>query len=116
MRYYEMHLPMQNNAGTYNYAIERGIWETMALKHCGGFSRSTVEGAWIDDNGQTKIEAMVVYKIATDASDIDVLINAAFEVFPDQAAVFVARCGTAEIYSRSKAFNDQASKSFDVIG
>lgn len=98
MRYYEIQLPARDNAGK---LTKRALanFERVALKTAGGFNRSpAVEGAW--QGSKVFRDMMVPYRLACTEAQFGLLLLSAFDLFPDQEAIFTADLGQANIAER----------------
>lgn len=105
MNCYEIALPNVRNADTKgfprSYALERGLWEQEALNAAGGYTcLGNRFGVWRDDDGHVYREGMHWYQIACDKATIAWLLDHAFELFPDQKAIYVVQVGVATIVPR----------------
>ena len=99
-RFYEFLLPDRDNAGIV-LREERRHWETRALARAGGFTwGGIVKGSWRDDRMQVYTEYMHSYRVACDDIAFQCLLTDAFELFPDQVAIFAAEIGRATIHRR----------------
>lgn len=101
MRYFEIALPTVTNDGKeYSDALQR--WEGCALAIAGGFTRRPDgDGHWRDpDTGRVFVDRMRSYRVACDAKEFARLLGIAFDLFPDQLAIFTAEIGEATIHNR----------------
>ena len=99
-RFYEFLLPDRDNAGIV-LREERRHWEAHALARAGGFTWSgVVQGSWRDDQMYVQTESMHRYSVACDRIAFQCLLTDAFELFPDQVAIFAAEIGRATIHRR----------------
>lgn len=100
MKLYEFFLPVYDNSGA-TTGLARAQFRKDALQECGGFSLgSRRRGAWIDNTGKVFYDVIAPITIACEPTQRDLLLERAFELFPDQKAIFVAEIGTATIYER----------------
>ena len=102
MNEYKIALPVNSNSGA-PYDKAREAWEGMALIIAGGYTRegSQACGAWMNA-GHVYKEPMQGYTIAASREHFARLVGAAFDLFPDQLAIYTARGGNAEIIPRPK--------------
>lgn len=103
---YEIQLPNRSNGGLVDYASARRQWGDVVLDVAGGFSyRGRVTGCW---KGSDKVyeETMHVYHVAVPVEGeerwVELLIERAFELFPDQEAIYVAKIGTVSIVGNTR--------------
>lgn len=102
MNLYMIALPLANNSGL-SYRRSLQLWEAHALDLGGGYTkRPNGEGVW---NGPDRLyfEPMACYHVACDPAQWQRLLAIAFELFPDQHAIFHAHLGTATITDRGDA-------------
>lgn len=79
----------------------RHQWENFAAEIAGGYTRlGEVRGAWRDPNGAMIYEPMMQYQVATTHDQWRRLVALAFELFPNEQAIFWAEIGTATIETR----------------
>jgi hypothetical protein len=84
-----------------NIAAGRREWATRALQAAGGFTYlGERRGAWMDDEGRVYDETMHWYEVACARDTWDALVLYAFQLFPDQKAIYTARVGECEIIDR----------------
>lgn len=103
MKLHQYNLPDRSNDGMTDYCAARAEWERWAIKAAGGVTYvGTAQGRWVDD-GKLYDERMHVYQVALEDGHHDVLMAAAFALFPDQLAIFTAELGTASIVDRPVA-------------
>lgn len=106
---YQFLLPLQTNDKSLSYACELYAWEQRALQEAGGFTDLGVRrGVWRDpETGKTYDEQMACYQVAfldcLAEAKVKELTEAAFELFTDQLAFYVAQVGTADIAQRESA-------------
>lgn len=103
LKLFEIQLPQRDNAGRY-CTLALQAFEQYALTIAGGFSRCPpVEGAW-QELGMAKVysDTMIPYRIASTDRGFKQIREHAFQLFPDQIAIFTAELGTAEITYRDK--------------
>lgn len=99
MNLYEIALPARDNAGKDVSGAHRA-WQARALWLAHGYTEKLpARGVW-QDGGTTYVDEMIAYQVACDAAVKDKLLAAAFELFPDQLAIFVSQIGTATIHGR----------------
>lgn len=98
---YEIALPALDNAGK-SYANAHMEYRRFLLMAFGGYTKApTADGAWRDPaTGRIYRDKMTSYRILWPCTDMPNLIDKAFELFPDQVALFVSEIGTAEIVPR----------------
>ena len=100
-RLWEFQLPEATNAGD-PYVLSLHEWEDTALGHAGGYTRLPAGDGFWRDGQVTYQDRMVLYRVLCDRDTMQTLLDAAFRLFPDQTAIFVADIGTATIHYRSK--------------
>lgn len=94
---YEFVLPALNNAGTQNYDRERWQFETDAAEVAGGYTYLGLHvGGW-KAGDKVQREPVHVYHVAAFSQERDELVKRAFKRYPDQASLFVAEIGLADI-------------------
>lgn len=99
MRFYEIQLPARDNRKQDTY-VARQQFERAALKAVGGFNRGpNSQGAW-KDGATVYRDTMVPYRVACTEEQFAGLLMTAFQLFPDQLAIFTADLGTAHIAER----------------
>ena len=101
MRLYEFVLPLlDNNKG--NLRPEHALFRTSMLEVAGGYTQAfNAQGAWRDPkSGRDFYDEVVPYRVATDENGYRLLLNKAFTIFHDQAAIFVAEIGAATVHER----------------
>lgn len=101
MKLYSIALPDATNSGR-KTLIARATWENRALELSGGFTRRPAgEGSWRDPkSGEIFHDVMHSYEVACGELVWRQLVAAAFELFPDQLAIFTAEIGYASIVER----------------
>jgi hypothetical protein len=79
-------------------------WVEHALKFAAGYTYLGKRlGAWRDeDTGDLFTEQMHWYEVACDRDVWDVLVAYAFQLFPNELAIYTARVGECEIIVRPK--------------
>lgn len=99
MRYYEIHVPQNDNAGrSYESALVE--FRDYLLNVCGGYHRlDPVQGAW-RDNGKNYVETMIPFHVACEPETFAKVLAQAFRIFHDQLAIFTAEIGAATIHER----------------
>lgn len=104
MNLYQFNLPEASNDGLVDYGPARSVWEEAAIDEAGGFtSLGRQMGAWRSDDGAIYREPMHGYLVATTRERMEALTARAFDLFPDQLALFVAEVGQARIFERVNA-------------
>lgn len=102
MHLFRFTLPTHTNAGL-SYELARKAFSREALKVAGGFTEQPIaQGVWEGDS-RTYRETVVCYDVATDTGGSQALLEAAFRLFPDQEAIFVADLGSCAIHARPPA-------------
>lgn len=97
---YSFLLPRFTNAGI-DYAPALQAWEAEALALAGGFtSHASAVGAWTDPEGDTILDRLVPYDVATTAGIADYLLERAFALFPDQSTIYRATGTEATTHHR----------------
>lgn len=100
MKLYEFFLPVNDNSGAAT-GLARAQFQEDVLQECGGFSMGAHKrGAWADNTGKVFYDEIAPITIACEPIQRDWLLRRAFELFPDQKAIFVAEIGEATIYER----------------
>lgn len=90
LKQYEILLPQQDNAGN-STAPQREAFELFLLNGFNGFTRgASLHGGWKNDAGQIFFDALVPYRVA--CVDFFPVLARAFELFPDQEALYYT-CG-----------------------
>lgn len=105
MNVYQIALPVFSNDGRVNYARARAVWQDEALRLAGGYTEiGRRVGAWRDpSDGAVYREPMEWYEVATDdAFTFGILVERAFELFPDQLSFYTAQVGAAQIINRAE--------------
>jgi hypothetical protein len=103
MNLYEFALPHMSNDRKVDYSYARKRWEAAALDVVGGFTGTGVsDGVWRGDDGKGYAESMHGYRVACSPEIKDQLLAKAFELFPDQLAIFASHIGWAEIVERPR--------------
>lgn len=99
---YEILLPARTNSGVITTEA-RMKWEHEALYIAGGYTRLiAADGVWRGER-ETHCDVMIPYHVACNSAQWNALVAKAFELFPDQEAIFTARIGDAEIIGREEA-------------
>lgn len=98
MKLYEFLLPVNDNLGrTTIIGCERFLQS--ALRLTGGYTQlRNAIGAWKADKDY--YDFVLPVRVACSEEHRDNLLEIAFELFPDQKAIFVAEIGEATIYER----------------
>jgi len=100
MNLYEIALPARDNSGK-DTEQAQAAWCARALELAGGYTeKPPALGVWLD-KGKTYRDEMVGFQVACEPTVKDKLLAAAFELFPDQLAIFVSQVGTATIHERA---------------
>lgn len=108
MHLYRFTLPTHTNAGL-SYELARKGFSREALTVAGGFTEQPIaQGVWEGD-ARTYRETVVSYDVATNEEGSAKLLAAAFRLFPDQEALFVADLGPCAIHSRPAAASAAAA-------
>lgn len=126
MNLYQIALPdttvqFQPHQAARNHARQmRDKWVSHALSLAGGYTElGSRAGAWSDPMSvDTVVETMHWYQVATDTKTMGSLVEIAFDLFPDQKAIFYANVGRAIImprHERTKAPAGLATAAFDVV-
>jgi len=101
MKLYEILLPLNTNSGD-DYDEAHEAWRRKALDIVGGFTElPDAHGFWMD-GGKLYNDRMRAYRVACTPEQWAALLDAAFCLFADQAAIFHAKIGTAEIVTRDE--------------
>jgi hypothetical protein len=101
MKLWQFTLPNYANDGA-SYATARAEWERKARERAGGLTHiGMTVGQWVDA-GKLYYEPMQTYQVAASSDIADELLADAFELFPDQQALFRAEIGTASIVERPR--------------
>lgn len=104
MNVYQFVLPDRSNDGLTDYSEARKAWEQAALANAGGFTyQGKVIGGWRDDRGREYVESSHSYQVAAEGAAVNELAAIAFEVFPDQKALFIAKLGVGYTVDRAWA-------------
>ncbi len=117
MNVYQIAVPETANDGLASYHDAQDTFETMILVRAGGYTDLGVRvGAWKDpSDGKVYKERMRWYQVACEPGDWNVVIEYAFDLFPDQVAFFVAQVGTAEIIERPREVKPLPAAEIDAI-
>lgn len=101
MRSYLLALPLTDNAGKDTNAAH-ATFQKIALSVAGGYTkRPSGEGAWQDpETGRVYYDRMVPYVFACERGTFDVVKRVAFDLFPDQLALFWQELGEVTIENR----------------
>ncbi len=101
MNLYQIALPHVDNSMR-TTEPKREAWLRRVLKKAGGYTKLGVrDGVWRDpQSGQVFDERMHWFSVACAPDVMGQLMQDAFELFPDQKAIFLAKVGTAEIVER----------------
>lgn len=104
MNLYEIALPERDNSCG-QLAEAHWLWRKAALDLAGGYTeRPTGYGFWRDNGGMVFEDRMVSYRVACEPDVWAKLVAKAFDLFPDQVAIFHAQLGTATIeYRKTEA-------------
>lgn len=97
-RLFEIALPTFKNDGG-SYAIAHAKYRAWLLQQFSGYTMlPAANGAWRDPaSGRVYRDRMIVYRVLWPCTDEPDLLSRAFELFPDQIALYVSKIGTAEI-------------------
>ena len=99
MKLFEIALPMFTNAGL-DYDEAQEAWRRTALSVAGGFTDFGEHcGYWMDGDRLYQ-DQVRIYRVACDPAKWKVLIDAAFNLFSDQEAIFYAEIGEAVNHTR----------------
>lgn len=99
MIYYEIHVPVYDNAGN-NMASGIAEFRSFLMSYAGGFHELVpVHGAWVS-GGMDYVETMIPFHVACTAEIWSGIIAEAFRIFIDQKAIFTAEIGRALILER----------------
>lgn len=108
---YEIALPTYPNPASHvsgSHISSREEWLGHALNLAGGYTELGIRtGAWRSDDGRIYKEPMHWYQLACTAECMSSLVDIAFELFPDQEAIFYAVVGRAVIMPRRERDTDQ---------
>lgn len=110
MRHFLFILPQLHNDGRKNYEASHKAFALFASAECGGLTKhATAQGLWIGENQRQFNENVTCYTLAIsgDAGEVDLafarILRKAWELFPDQEALFSADLGTATVHQRPEA-------------
>lgn len=102
MTMWQFTIPNYSNDGA-SYADARKEWEHRAIAKAGGLTHvGLTVGQWIDERGKLFYEPMQTYQVGASTEVANDLLADAFELFPDQQALFRAEIGTATIFERPR--------------
>ncbi len=101
---YEIFVPHATNDGARLYVAERREFERRILDIAGGYTEmGPRRGVWRDPNGgRIYSEPMYAYRVMCDNATMGALLGDAFELFPDQVAIFISQLGHAEVVARHR--------------
>jgi hypothetical protein len=78
-------------------------WVERALDLAGGYTYLGQRlGAWRDDMGVVHTEQMHWYEVACDRETWNLLVHLAFDLFPNEQAIYTAHVGVCDIIARPK--------------
>jgi hypothetical protein len=100
MNLYQFTLPVYtNNRDSYEKA--HAFFQEYVLKTVGGYTdHGQVDGYWKNAEGREFRDRNRIYTVATTPAIQDNLIAKAFDLFPDQEAIYSAQIGEATITMR----------------
>ena len=100
MNLYEILLPVTNNDGERMH-LAHGRLQDFLLETIGGYTECpNVEGAWRNDTGLVMYDKSVPYRVTCHSEDWRKIVARAFELWPDQQAIFHTKLGEATIEER----------------
>ena len=101
MKLYQLTLPVLDNQG-HSMVSAIDALDAYTLEVVGGCSRSGgISGLWRDQhNDKVYADQLVAWHIATAETVFRLVLAKAFELWPDQLAIFWAQIGTATIEHR----------------
>ena len=100
MNLYEILLPMANNAG-HGMQSAHTDFHAFLIDHYGGYTKGRpASGYWRNGRGIVIHDYMVPYRVACEPTAWLKIVARAFELFPDQEAIFHAQIGVATIEAR----------------
>lgn len=84
------------------------LFESMLLKHAGGYTKHDVTGAWLDDDGSLYDEPMTRYIAACDSSKQQEIIKRLpeFSYLFDQICLYVVIEGEAQFIKQPEIVRD----------
>lgn len=102
MNLYSIALPVTSKGG--QNKRELAEFEAFALHRAGGYTkRPDGEGAWRDpESGKVYFDTMRPYEIACDDTTWRAVVAKAFELFPEELAIYTALIGVVRIINRPK--------------
>lgn len=118
MKSFLLALPLADNSGKGTDAAH-ATFQKIALGIAGGYTkRPSGEGAWQDPaDGRVYYDRMVPYIFACERQTFDQIVRLAFDLFPDQVALFTQELGAVDIVSRpAKRQPDKATRRKPVMG
>lgn len=103
MKLYQFTLPTHTNAGL-SYELARKRWEAHAIAAAGGITKAPgfSEGVW-RSGGRDYRETVALYTVACEPATFKLLLAHAFDMFPDQLAIFTVELGNANVNERPLA-------------
>jgi hypothetical protein len=108
MRLFTLKLPRVGNDGR-DYASALVAFEAETIAQAGGCTiGNTQQGSWAGPDGTIYRDRVVPFEIACDAATFGKLTAKAFDLFPDQLALFAACGADAMILDRPHTANDNA--------
>jgi hypothetical protein len=97
---YEILLPVQDNSHQ-DMAAAHELFRAFLVDENGGYTMGRIQtGAWCNELGVVMYDYMVPYRVACDAVAWRKIVASAFDLFPDQLAIFHAKIGEATIEER----------------
>ena len=104
MNLYEILLPVEDNSG-FDLREPHRRFAVFLLETAGGYTVDTERtGAWRDPKGNVILDRVRPYRVAGPNSlQWRMIVERAFELFPDQEAIFHAKIGEATIEDRPAA-------------
>jgi hypothetical protein len=101
MNVYQIALPCSYDPSLPFGSLEVSKWVERALDAAGGYTYLGKRlGAWMDGTGLVHTEQMHWYEVACDRDVWNVLVHYAFDLFPNEQAIYTAKAGEAEIIAR----------------
>jgi hypothetical protein len=101
MNLYEILLPVTDNDGA-DMGGAHNAFRNFLLEKVGGYTQAApVRGAWLD-GAATYHDTLVPYRVTCSPDGWRKIVRRAFELWPDQKAIFHAHIGTATIEEYSK--------------
>jgi hypothetical protein len=98
---YEITLPIYDNSGKQTETAHN-LFKKVILETVGGYSTSSGYGTWRDETGHIYEDKNIVYRIACEYHIFErEILPKAFELFPDQLAIFHGDVGWAWTTARA---------------